>query len=74
MKKGDIVVNPYVGKDYDGKLNPNYASIYIGNNQTVDYKGGIHTWASEVDDWKVIGHSDLFSFIEQQIRLAVMEE
>lgn len=62
MKKvGDIIINPYVSKMFNDKLNPNYATIYIGNNKTVDYNGRILEWCDKVykdDRWKVIGHHD----------------
>ena len=73
MKRGDIIVNPYVSKEFDGHLNPNYATIYIGNNKTVDYRGRICSWASKVDEWQVIEHCDLFGFIKRSIETAIEE-
>jgi len=85
MKVGDIVVNPYVSKEFDGKLNPNYATIYIGNNETIDYNGRKCKWADKIyrtdiksqREWKVIGHVDLKSYLKQlerHIREAVNEK
>ena len=73
LRIGDIVINPFVSKLFDGKLNPNYATIYIGNNRTVDYKGRLCRWASDIrtskPEWRVIGHHDfgLLEVISQAI-------
>lgn len=82
MKRGDIIVNPWVSVDYCGELNPMYATIYLGNNFSLDYKGRKHTWADKVYKenaeykcpWKVIGHIDLDDIIETAIRKAVENE
>ena len=82
MKRGDIIVNPWVSKEYYGELNANYATIYLGDNDSLDYRGRIHTWADKVykDDpvkhcpWKIIGHIDLDNIIESAIREAVQSE
>ena len=82
MKRGDIIVNPWVSVDYCGELNPMYATIYLGNNFSLDYKGRKHTWADKVYKenaeykcpWKVIGHIDLDDIIETAIRRAVEDE
>ena len=81
MRRGDIIVNPWVSVDYCGELNPMYATIYLGNNYSLDYKGRKHTWADKVYKenaemrcpWKVIGHIDLDDIIETAIRKAVTE-
>ena len=81
-RKGDIIVNPWVSVDYCGELNPMYATIYLGNNFSLDYKGRKHTWADKVYKenaeyrcpWKVIGHIDLDRIIETAIRKAVEDE
>ena len=73
MKIGDIIINPYVSKEYDGKLNPMYATIYIGDNRSVDYKGRVHRWADKVykegneREWKVVGHCNLYEWMYEQI-------
>lgn len=66
MKKGDIVINPWVSRDFEGKLNPLYATIYVGNNKTIDYKGRLHNWCNNLSkpetwerEWRVIGRIDL---------------
>ena len=82
MKRGDIIVNPWVSVDYCGELNPVYATIYLGNNFSLDYKGRKHTWADKVYrenakkqcPWKVIGHIDIDHIIEMAIREAVQTE
>lgn len=79
MKRGDIIVNPWVSADYFGELNPLHATIYLGNNTSLDYKGKKHTWASKVykenaenkTPWEVIGHIDIDHIIETAIRGAI---
>lgn len=82
MRRGDIIVNPWVSVDYCGELNLMYATIYLGNNYSLDYKGRKHTWADKVYKgnakklcpWKVIGHIDIDSILEMAIREAVQTE
>ena len=81
MKVGDIIVNPYVSAEYDGKLNPMYATIYLGHNYSLDYKGRKHTWIDKVYSdknkhgaWKVIGHIDLHEIIYDAISSAVYNQ
>jgi hypothetical protein len=82
MRVGDIIVNPWVSKYHNGELNPSYATIYLGNNKSLDYKGRKCNWADKVykDNkatrcpWKVIGHIDLGDFIEMAIRAAIQRE
>lgn len=82
MRKGDIVVNPWVSTYFNGELNPNYATIYLGDNRTLDYEGRVCEWADKIykDDprretpWKVIGHIDLYGIAELAIRDAVFAE
>ena len=77
MKVGDIIVNPWVSREFDGDYNAMYATIYIGNNQSIDCKGRKHTWVDKVyrDDnereWKVIGHCDIKGYIRKSILDAV---
>ena len=65
MRVGDIIVNPWVSRYYNGFLNPNYATIYLGDNKSLDYKGRVCSWAEKVyrEDlerpWRVIGYIDL---------------
>lgn len=81
MRVGDIIVNPWVAKEFDGRLNPNYATIYIGNNESIDYRGRKCRWAEKVYEedpdtlrpWEVIGHIDISEIIENAIREAVGE-
>lgn len=69
MKIGDIIINPWVSKEYFGKLNPMYATIYIGDNRSIDYKGRVHRLADKVykdgneREWKVVGHCNLYEQI-----------
>ena len=82
MRKGDIVVNPWVSAYFNGELNPNYATIYLGDNKSLDYKGRVHKWADKIykdnpqknTPWKVIGHIDLYGIAELAIRDAVFAE
>lgn len=77
MKVGDIIVNPWVSRDFNGKLNPMYATIYIGNNRSIDYKGRVHAWVDKVyrDDlerkWEIIGHCDPYVYLYEQIANAI---
>lgn len=74
MRIGDIIINPYVNKDFDGRLNAMYATIYLGDNKSLDYKGRVHTWADKVcrhdneNEWRVIGHIDLKRIIKDIIK------
>lgn len=82
MRKGDIVVNPWVSTYFNGELNPNYATIYLGDNKSLDYKGRVCEWADKIykdnpernTPWKVIGHIDLYGIAELAIRDAVFAE
>lgn len=82
MRVGDIIVNPWVAREFDGRLNPNYATIYIGNNESIDYKGRKCQWVDKVYKenpekhcpWKVIGHIDISGIIENAIKEAVENE
>ena len=82
MRKGDIVVNPWVSTYFNGELNPNYATIYLGDNKSLDYKGRVCEWADKIykdnpkreTPWKVIGHIDLYGIAELAIRDAVYDE
>lgn len=82
MRKGDIVVNPWVSTYFNGELNPNYATIYLGDNKTLDYEGKVCEWADKIykdnpqknTPWKVIGHIDLYGIAELAIRDAVFAE
>lgn len=79
MKRGDIIVNPWVSLNYFDELNPMYATIYLGNNYSLDYKGRKHTWADKVykkneekrTPWRVIGHIDIDGWLFDQISNAV---
>jgi len=76
MKIGDIVVNPFVSKDFDGRPNPMYATIYIGNDTLIDYLGRMHKWSAlsqrwkDRDKWRVIGHYPIKEAICAEIMLA----
>ena len=82
MKVGDIVVNPWVPKYIQGYLNRLYATIYIGNNKTIDYEGTTHKWASKIyvespedrTPWRVIGNVDIIEIISNEIFNAVEDE
>lgn len=60
-KVGDIIVNPWVSAEYNGKLNPMYATVYLGHNTSVDYLNRKHNWGKgfwtrDGREWRVIGH------------------
>lgn len=82
MRRGDIIVNPWVSRYFNGELNPNYATIYLGDNKSLDYTGKVCEWAVKVykdnpdrmTPWKVIGHIDLYGIAELAIRDAVFDE
>ena len=62
--KGDVIINPWVSREYNGDLNPCYATIYIGNGKCVDYKGRKHAWIGLNDEhpereYKTVGHIDI---------------
>ena len=59
MKKGTVVVNPYVSKTYNGKPNPLYATAYLSSHKTIDRNGKIQKWHDDVRKWQVIGFIDL---------------
>lgn len=77
FKVGDIIVNPWVSKIYQRKLNPMYATVYIGNDTTVDYLGKSHKWSSPKagwegkDKWKVIGYYPIRDELKKVIGDAV---
>lgn len=49
MRIGDVVINPWISKTFEeGTLNPNYATIYIGNNKSIDYEGRVHKWGYKI--------------------------
>ena len=63
-KIGDVIINPWVSKDYCGDLNPCYATVYIGNGVCIDYKGHKHRWlglnAKKPErEYITVGHIDL---------------
>ena len=75
LKVGDVVVNPWVSKEFNGKLNANFATIYLGNGKFVDINGRIVNWSLDTkvnyyDDnelereWRVIGHIDIKGTIQ----------
>lgn len=62
--KGDVIINPWVSRDYNGDLNPCYATIYIGDGKCVDYRGRRHAWIGLNDkiperEYKTVGHIDI---------------
>lgn len=59
MKRGTVVVNPYVSKTHNGKPNPLYATAYLSPHKTIDRNRETHTWHDDVRNWKVIGFIDL---------------
>lgn len=64
LRKGDIVINPWVPKEYCGDLNPCYATVYIGNGECIDYRGKKHKWVGLNDrnserEYVTIGHIDM---------------
>ena len=63
-QKGDIIINPWVSKVYNGDLNPCYATIYVGNGECMDYRGERHRWVGLNDEnsernYRTAGHIDL---------------
>lgn len=59
MKRGTVVVNPYVSKTHNGKPNPLYATAYLSPHKTIDRNLEIQKWVADVRNWKVIGFIDL---------------
>lgn len=63
-RKGDVIINPWVSKEYQGDLNPCYATVYIGNGKCVDYRGRTHAWIGLNDEhqereYRTVGHIDM---------------
>lgn len=63
-RKGDVIINPWVSKEYCGDLNPCYATVYIGNGKCIDYRGRTHAWGGLNDknperEYKTVGHIDM---------------
>lgn len=63
-RKGDVIINPWVSKEYQGDLNPCYATVYIGNGECIDYRGIKHKWCGLNDknperEYRTVGHIDL---------------
>ena len=63
-RKGDVIINPWVHKEYCGDLNPCYATIYIGNGECLDYRGEKHKWGGLNDknqerEYVTVGHIDM---------------
>lgn len=64
------------------RTEPNYATIYLGDNKSLDYTGKVCGWADKVykdnpermTPWKVIGHINLYGIAELAIRDAVFDE
>ena len=77
---GDIIVNPWVSVEYNGCINPMYATVYIGNNTSIDYKGRTHKWSppkgrwEDKEKWKVIGHYDIFGQLQEAIINTVLDD
>lgn len=59
MKKGTVVINPYVNKTYKGEPNPIYATAYLSPHKTIGRDGKIYEWTDDVRNWQVIGFIDL---------------
>lgn len=69
MKVGDIIINPYVSKEYKNiGVNPLYKSmiIHIGSEYTttlrIDGKTSKY-YTKDVKEWKVENHVDIRSMI-----------
>ena len=68
MKIGDIVINPYVNKEINGKPNPMYKSmiIHIGSEYTkcLRYDGKQTTYyTSNIKKYEVVAHIDIAKMI-----------
>ena len=68
MKVGDIVINPYVKKEFNGKPNPMYKSMitHIGSEYTkclrIDGKQSTY-YTRDIKDYEVVAHVDLEKMI-----------
>ena len=75
MRRGDIIINPWVSQAHNGDLNPNYASIYLDKRHSLDYSPRRITWATDVAkderEWKVVGHIDLEKLLKMPILQAL---
>lgn len=78
-RKGDVIINPWVSKEYCGDLNPCYATVYVGDGKCIDYLGRKHAWYGLNDknpewEYKTVGHID-FDLKQEIINvLGKMEE
>ena len=61
MKKGTVVVNPYVLKTLNGKPNSLYATIFLEPHKTLTRNGEVIDWGTDTDvrKWETIGFIDL---------------
>lgn len=70
MRKGTFVINPYVSKDFFGKPNPNYRTIYLKKSdkyaKCLAYDGTIISYYYEdVITWETDGFIDLKSELQR---------
>lgn len=68
MKVGDIIINPYVQKDFKTKPNPLYQSmiIHIGKEYTTTLRYDGKTskyYTRDIKEWEVIGNVNLYELI-----------
>lgn len=59
MKKGTVVINPYVLKEFKGKPNPFYATAYLTPHTSLTRNGEVIKWTDDIRNWQVIGFIDL---------------
>lgn len=68
MKIGDIVINPYVPKDFNTKPNPLYQSmiIHIGKEYTTTLRYDGETskyYTRDVKEWQIVHNVNLYEVI-----------
>lgn len=66
MKKGTFVINPYVCKYINGKMNPLYKTMFLkkvdGTALCLTYEGKVTSYYwRDIVDWKTEGCADIES-------------
>lgn len=74
MKVGDIIKNPYVNKEFNGKPNPMYLSMitHIGSEYTTclrcDGKKSRY-YTRDAKQWEIVNHIDIGGLILESYKI-----
>lgn len=71
MRVGDVIINPYVSKEFKGEPNPIYKSmiIHIGSKYTTTLRFDGETseyYTRDCKDWEISHHIDFGTLIKEQ--------